>query len=243
MTEENATPAAPSEEPNLLGAEEANIPQPEEASQFPEPSLEHPAEPKEDRPEWLPEKFKSAEALAESYKNLEKSYHAKREIPEKYELSYNEEAVPLDDKDQEFFKELGFTNKQAQGVYTALMETLVPQLRENHVEKEMAKLSGGWNMEAGSVQFKERVGKINTWANENLPAEVVKSLSVDAKGVKALFSMMQSQAGLGGQPAQSGAPQVTAAQLNDMVKDPRYLTDEGFQKQVEAEFKKYYDRN
>lgn len=257
MTEENATTEAPSEEPNLLGAEEATTPQPEAVvapetaatpeykEQFPEPTLENPQvtnkEPQ--RPEWLPEKFKDPEALATSYKELEKAFHNKRDIPETYELNYDDAPVQLDEVDQKFFKELGFSQKQAQGVYSALMDTLVPQLREANTENELARLSASWNMDTSSMQFNERVGKISSWAEANLPKEVVATLQTNAKGVQSMFQMMQSQAGAGSQPAQSGTSQLSAMQLTDMVKDPRYATDEGFQQQVEAEFRRFYDNN
>lgn len=251
MAEENATNDAPSEEPNLLGSEEQVQEQPEAQGitpveepdeQFPEPSLEKPAEEKSERPEWLPEKFKNAEALAESYKNLEKRFHQKNDIPEKYEITYNDEPVELDEGDQEFFKDLGLSQKQASTIYTQLMDTLVPQLQQAHLDTETAKLSGSWNMETGSMQFQERMQKVSNWATEHLPEEVVKNLRSSAKGVEAMFSMMRSQKGEGAQPSVStSVPTTTPAQLKDMVKDPRYYTDQGFQEMVEKEFKRYYD--
>lgn len=194
-----------------------------------------------ERPEWLPEKFKSPEDLAKSYAELEKKLGERNEIPETYELTYGDQQVPLEEDDVEFFKEVGLSNEQAQKVYSQLMDTVVPELQKARTETEVTKLSSAWNMDTGSVQFKERMGKLSAWAKNNMPEEAVSHLRSSAEGVQALWSMMQANLQTGAPPSGGGNARKTQAELQDMVKDPRYGVEEGYTQQVEKEFARVYD--
>lgn len=194
-----------------------------------------------ERPEWLPEKFKSPEDLAKSYTELEKKLGERNEVPETYELTYGDQQVPLEEDDVAFFKEVGLSNEQAQKVYSQLMDTVVPELQKARTETEVTKLSSAWNMDTDSVQFKERMGKLSAWAKNNMPEEAVSHLRSSAEGVQALWSMMQANLQTGAPPAGAGGARKTQAELQDMVKDPRYGVEEGYTQQVEKEFARVYD--
>lgn len=194
-----------------------------------------------ERPEWLPEKFKTPEALAESYKQLERKLHEKQGIPDEYAITYGEEPVELEEEDVAFFKEVGLSNEQAQKIYTQLIETVGPELQKARTETELARLGSEWNMDTQSVQFQERMAKLAGWAKKNMPEEAVAHLRSSAKGIQALWTMMQAGAQAGAPPGGSTTPRKSLAELNDMVKDPRYATDEGYRQQVEKEFSRVFD--
>lgn len=194
-----------------------------------------------DRPEWLPEKFKTPEALAESYKALEKKLGQKQTsaVPETYDLKINQEPAELSTEDAALFKKWGLSNESAQELLEYATEQVFPQLHAMALEVEQTKLAAGWNMQGDSMQFKERIDKIGAWARDNLPAEAVAHLRTSASGVQALWVMM-------GNNLQAGAPQgqpgrgKSKAELQSMVSDARYRNDPGYREQVEQEFQRAY---
>jgi len=243
MTDEVEAPVeTPTEEPNLLGDAPAETINEAGDRVAPDGTVIGPAEtpkPEGERPEWLPEKFKTPEDLAKSYKELERKLGQPRNpVPEKYELKLGEDLAELGEDDIAFFKEQKLSNDQAQAVLNYAIEQLAPELQKMSVEVETTRLASSWNMEAGSEAFKERLGKLNQWAGKNLPEEAVTSLRSSAQGVQALWSMMQ--AGIAAGAPGTGAPTSgkSKAELQSMVNDPRYWTDQGFREQVEAEFRR-----
>lgn len=196
-----------------------------------------------ERPEWLPEKFKTPEELAKSYKELEKKLgqKAKPDVPDSYELKYGEEPAELSDEDVELFKKWGLSNEAAQELLDYAAEQVFPQMQQMAVEAEQTKLATGWNMQPDSVQFRERINKVGAWARDNLPQEAIDNLKSSAVGVQALWAMMSSRMASGapqGQPATGKSK----AELQAMVMDPRYNTDAGFREQVEQEFQRAYGK-
>lgn len=245
VVEEETTTTPETEETtvDLLPETEAEVTVDEQGNRFDKEGNALPPEEETtaERPEWLPEKFKSPEDLAKSYAELEKKLGERNEIPETYELTYGDQQVPLEEDDVAFFKEVGLSNEQAQKVYAQLMDTVVPELQKARTETEVAKLSGAWNMDTDSVQFKERMSKLSAWAKNNMPEEAVSHLRSSAEGVQALWSMMQANLQTGAPPAGAGGARKTQAELQDMVKDPRYGVEEGYTQQVEKEFQRVYD--
>lgn len=94
-----------------------------------------------ERPEWLPEKFKTAEDLAKSYKNLEKKLGEQGKIaPEKYEPAEDLD-VPQDEFYDEFAKaakEAGLNNDQFNSVVKFAKDAGLLDVPD--VEQEIAKL-------------------------------------------------------------------------------------------------------
>lgn len=259
-TETPAAEKASEENIDLLGSEEpaAEQPAPETPTAEEQPEAVetygdgswkdaegnvHPPAPKDgDRPEWLPEKFKTPEDMAEAYRNLEKkqSERPDHKVPEKYEVEVPEAlGGELDEEDVAFFKDAGFTNDQAQKFLTWLSDAAVPEIRAATTEAQMERLGRSWDMDPQSESFKKRMGELRGWAQENLDPEVVKSLRRSADGVHAMFRMME-QGLTAGAPAGSGGSQATTltqAQIDSMVADPRYQTDEAYRQEVERKVK------
>lgn len=75
-----------------------------------EAALAEKTEGQEERPEWLPERFKTPEDLAKSYGELEKKLMEKRDVPEKYTLSEELDHIP---EGVEAIEEFGDIAKEA----------------------------------------------------------------------------------------------------------------------------------
>lgn len=243
MTDEVVTPEAQApatEEVNLLGEASGEITNDAGDRVAPDGTVIGPAEtpePEGDRPAWLPEKFKKPEDLAKSYKELERKL-GQPTTPEKYELKLGDEPVALEAGDIEFFKSQKLSNEQAQAILEYTVEQLAPEMQKMSLEVESTKLASGWNMESDAPAFRERLGKLNDWAGKNLPEEAVTQLRQTAQGVQALWAMMQAGASAGNPGVSAPTSGKSKAELQSMVNDPRYWSDEGFREQVEAEFRK-----
>lgn len=117
------------------------------------------------RPQWLPEKFKSPEDLAKAYSELERNYMAP---PESYDLSKSKYL----DSEHSAVKELAQFAK-GKRVPADVMDKFLGTVDayfsefESDPEKEMAKLGDN---------AKERLDKLNNWTKANLPENEYKAL-------------------------------------------------------------------
>lgn len=213
-----------------------------------------------ERPEWLPEKFNSPEELAKAYNELGSTIRGKFELPEgfdspeelakaynelkeqtsstqapeSYELELPEGFNGLTDQDEQMFREAGLTNEQAQKLVDKFHETVLPAMREKQVELEKERLGRQWQLDPSDRQFTSRLEQVKTWAENNLPSEVVSQLAQSSNGVNALYQMMQS--GIQGRMMDgqtSGTARMTQAELDSMVQDERYWTDPAYRQDVE----------
>lgn len=122
-----------------------------------------------DRPEWLPEKFKTVEALSKSYQELEKMHG---HVPEQYELDnhvIDPAYGPLQD-----FAEFAKQKKVPKEVVDKALETFDKYTQEfvDDPNEELSKL--GENAQ-------KRINLVGNWVKATLPAEDAKSL---LKGVR-----------------------------------------------------------
>ncbi len=197
-----------------------------------------------ERPEWLPEKFKKPEDLAEAYKQLEKKLGEKSgesSVPETYEVEVPEAlGSELGEEDEKFFKEAGFSNEQAQKFLTWLSDHALPEIRAATAEAQQERLGRAWNMDPKSEGFQKRMRELRGWAESNLPEEVVNSLRKSADGVQSLYTMMQQGVGAteSGGSGGGGEEVLTQAQIDSWVADPRYQTDPAFRERVENEVRR-----
>ena len=217
--------------------------------------------PVSDRPEWLPEKFKSPEDMAASYSELESKLGqgetALREkiIAELEKETYANRPATVGDytipeavdeglaTDNELFQwwakhayENGYSQEQFEdGInqYAAALEAMQPDL-------EAEKTALGDNAEA-------RIEAVDLWSKKFFPEEyndVIIGMGQSAKGIEALeyiMSNMQQQAvSSDGQ----SASHVTEDDLKSMMQDPRYWNpvkrEQGFVKKVEEGFSQLY---
>lgn len=195
-------------------------------------------------PEWLPEKFwnteknePNTEALAESYKQLERKLGERLpQVPEKYEVKVPE-GMELSESDQQHLKDMGMTNEQAQKFVDFMASEIVPALTQQKVEVERANLQAMWRTDEGATL--NRLKAVSEWANKSLPEGVVNELARTASGMNQLYQLMQSGAQVGVSGGQT-TPSKTPEELQSMVADPRYTSDPAYRQEVERQFKLTY---
>ncbi|MFP3915365.1 MAG: capsid assembly protein [Actinomycetota bacterium] len=248
-TQEAATP--PSQEPTV-----------EHSDRDPhknDPNVEPVAQPEEpgERPEWLPEKFNTPEDLVQAYNemgntirgkfNLPEGFNSPEELaeayqqlqekgpepPEKYDFEVPEGLGELTEADEAMFREAGLTNEQARIITEKFAEDVIPAVQEKQAELEMERLGRQWQLDPQDRQFQTRLEQVKSWAQSNLPENVVAEMAKTSNGVSALYQMMQSGVEASLVDGSSGTARMTKEELDSMVQDERYWTDPAFRRDVE----------
>lgn len=210
-----------------------------------------------DRPDWLPEKFKSAEDMAKAYSELESKLGTKQEeqqetnaLEEEVNQSSSEVAEALDSKGLDFdafqqeYMENGELSSEA---YAALDEagfsrTLVDTWIEGQNALASQLQSEMYSTVGGADQYNDLV----TWASENLPEEEIDAYNaaMDTQdpaqirfAVQGLYARYRSeaepnlvQAGTG--EVSTGGKFSSNAELTAAMRDPRYAKDPAYRQQV-----------
>lgn len=154
----------------------------------------------EERPSWLPEKFKTAEDLAKSYTELEKAMADKSpKVPEQYDFSYAKE-FGLADMDEGLreevttaFKHAKLTEQQAKEVM-ALYSDQVNKLTEQFanaprtdLQQEQTSLQTTWG-----DKYSANIQAVKQYA-ETLPKRMLEHPLVDtAEGIEFLQQVMMN---------------------------------------------------
>ena len=214
-----------------------------------------------DRPEWLPEKFKSAEDLASAYTSLESKLGSKEEelrqsfleeIEQEayanrpaevgdYELpeGLDEELAQNNDLLQ-WWANTAFENGYSQdefaegiGMYMNAINADVPDY-----DAEVARLGDNANA---------RTEAVSLFANQFFPEEqlgAIERMCETADGVMALETMMEAMRDSSPQNGSMTINNISEADLQQMMLDDRYHNpakrDKAFIAQVEQGFKKLY---
>ena len=204
----------------------------------------------EERPEWLPEKFESAEDMARAYASLEKDFHAKgleeAETSEVEQPSIQEAVGSTVSKASEEFSESGQLSEQtyaaleANGISRSFVEMYIEGVTSVSQQQSSALMS--------DVGGQENYEAMSEWAstaltddeqavfNETVEAGDPRAATMAIRGVYARFiadggspvSLVQ------GDTQGSGAmPFNSAAQVTEAMRDPRYGNDPAYRAQVE----------
>lgn len=213
-----------------------------------------------ERPEWLPEKYKTPEDLAKAYKELEGKLGTKEEemrakILEELEstayeglpASAGEYEVPdfVDEEtvqDSALLKQWAdhcFENKYSQDEFNKGLELYISAMGEPvDLEAEALKLGDNANT---------RISSANAFAQKFFPKDVmpaIERMCETSEGIIALEKIMEALNE--GDFTGSTSPAIgnTEADLREMMKDERYWNpvrqDRDFVRQVEEGFKKLY---
>ena len=243
-------------QPEISGAEAPNQPMadPENAASVETSTPETPTEDSE-RPEWLPEKFQSAEDLASAYKELESKLGQPKEEEEASEST--EEPAPAEtdwqNKIEPFTKEYAESGELTQESFDKLAEMGYPRgLVEAYMAGQEALGRVGTVQEAevvDGVGGPEAYQQMTEWAKENLSeAELtaynntMSSTDADAvnfavKGLQARFQASNSEPNLvmGDATGNSGKGRAfrSNAELVEAMGDPRYKTDAAYREDVD----------
>ncbi len=217
----------------------------------PEAPTEEASQDNQDRPEWLPEKFKTAEDMAKSYSELEKKFSGRQEEEapvEKAEAS-TEETPPTDNSLAKFSDEYAskgelsedsFSELEKMGYPKEMVETYINGVKSN----ETADVNAVMEIVGGDEGYKDLTG----WAKDNMPTKelelynsMVAGSTENAKmAVEWLMSKRESTEGSEPRLVQ-GKPQGIAkdafrstAELVEAMKDPRYKNDPAYRSDIEA---------
>jgi len=211
----------------------------------------------QDRPEWLPEKFASAEAMAKSYTELEAKIGANK--PEEFEQQVNQEEQQQDESteeasnyneavveaSQEFFANDG---KLSEDTYKKLEGIGLPRdIVDSYAAGQQALL------QTEEAQIKGVAGNdydaMAEWANEQLPQEEIDTFDEavtsgtvqQAKlAVQGLYARFQNANGSkpqlvqGGLSGSSTMPYQSMQELARAQADPRYKSgDKAYHNEVD----------
>lgn len=219
------------------------------------------APPAPERPEWLPEKYKTGEDLAKAYKELESKLGAKdddirnsiiEEIQKEafadrpetagdYVLPDSINADESVDNDLlNWWSEHSFENGYSQEEFEQGIQMYAQAVLGNQpdIEAETAKLGDNANA---------RIDAASSWASKFFPQETIPAierLCETSEGIIALEIMMEAMKDGSFAADVESVSRTTEAELRQMMQDPRYYDstrrDPTFVKQVEDGFKQIY---
>jgi hypothetical protein len=223
---------------------------------------------KEERPDWLPEKFKTPEDMASAYSNLEKKMgegqttgdvEESEEAPEE-----TTEEQPSGSEVQQAVEKAGvdFSSLQeeynqgglSEEAYTKLSDAGFPKnLVDSWIQGQEALANDYQSSVHNIVGGEESYGEMTTWASENLSEAEIASYdravdSGDLGMVKLAVEGLRSkyQAAEGSDPAliagqsepSSGGNYSSWSEVTQAMRDPRYKSDSAYRQSVAAKLKR-----
>lgn len=191
----------------------------------------------QDRPQWLPEKFKTPEDLAKSYSELEKKVSGSK-APDKYDWSMTkdlglEEVSPeLDQEITDVFKKANFTQDQvktAMALYSDQLAKIQSQIQAAPVadlQAESQTLKKSWGNE-----YQTRLESVKNFSS-TLPERVLNMPLIDtAEGIQFLESLMENNRMPNPISNTQAAPtqdiNSVREQIRDMRADPKFKLPPG----------------
>ena len=221
--------------------ESVNISQPENTTQ----SSEQPV-----RPNWLPEKFKSAEELAKAYGELEKKMSVPQEEQAEEPVEQtSEEPVETQQLDK-YYDEFIENNQLSDKSYEELDALGLPKdLVDGYIAGQKALADNDVSEVQKVVGGQDNYAQLLDWSSKNLNQAEKDAFNdtIDngsTEQVKIAVQGLMSRAGMSPDNAQQnlfeGDVNVTntdtfgsVAQVTDAMNDPRYSKDPAYRKEVE----------
>lgn len=203
----------------------------------------------EDRPEWLPEKFKSAEDMAKAYSELENRMGSQDNSADEEEVREDLEnvGVDYDSLSAEFWE----NGDLSQDSYEALEQAGIPRdLVDSYIEGQLNMVEGQRGSIMDEVGGSEGYSELTTWAADNLEDgeidyfnSVMDSNDFQAikMTVRAVAARRDAAEGVepsrnlsGGLQGGGGGAYDSVQQLMTDMQNPAYENDSAFRAQVEA---------
>lgn len=204
----------------------------------------------EQKPEWLPEKFKSAEELAKAYSELEKKFSSNtkevKEQPKNKSEEVKSEGFSLDKYNDEYVEQGALSDKSYQELSKlGLTKDIVDGYIEGQKSIAQSYQTQIYNEVGSQEQYQELVG----WASQNLSEQEVSSFndivsngSIEAmklavRGLMATAGMSKSNSQRqelfeGDSDVFSSDAFRSIAQVTQAMNDPRYEKDPAYRKDV-----------
>jgi hypothetical protein len=204
-----------------------------------------------DRPEWLPEKFKTAEDMAQAYASLEQKIGSQDEVqqPEENNLEeiadeLEERGVDFDALSNEFMEQGGLTEDS----YGKLLAAGIPRTMVDQFIEGQNAVAGQMQQQAYSqVGGEQAYADMTTWASDNLPEASIdafnsavnsgnqETANLAIQGLQARYRSVNGSEPtlvMGETNTVSGGVFNSAAQLTAAMRDPRYSTDSAYRQSV-----------
>ena len=220
-------------------------------------ALENP--PVADRPEWLPEKFTSAQDMASAYAELEKKLgQPKDKVQVQSETSTPEAPASVEAAQQELEKrgidfdklssEFAKKGKLSEQAYKQLEESGISRdLTNQFITGQTAVATQMQNEAYGLVGGQDQYSEIINWAADSLPQTTIdtfnKAVNSGSKetihmAIQGLQAQYRSANGSeptlvrGATNTVAGGVYESAAQLTAAMRDPRYKSDPAYRQEV-----------
>ena len=201
----------------------------------------------EEKPEWLPEKFKNTEELAKAYNALEKEFSGRSKDEVKSEEAKTTEEAPQAGLDK-YYNEFAETGELAEKSYTELSKLgLDKTLVDSYIEGQQLVADTNTKAIQDIAGGKEEYTELVDWASKNLtPAEVkvfndmveggdIETAKFAVQGLMTKSGAVSKTPSLfeGTSDAISKDAFASVAQLTEAMNDPRYDKDPAYRKMVE----------
>ena len=214
----------------------------------------------EDRPQWLPEKFKSAEDMAQAYSELEKKLGQPKEEateePEQSETEAEDKEEQTEENVSEAYQTIAEASKEffendgtlSEETYNALEKAGLPRdLVDSYAAGQQALLQS----EEAQIQSvaNGQYDAMAEWANENLPQEEIDAFDEAVTGgtvqqaklaVQGLYARYQNATGSTPKLTQGSVSGVSTMPFKSMQElaraqsDPRYRSgDKAYHEEID----------
>ena len=221
--------------------ESVNISQPENTSQ----STEQPV-----RPNWLPEKFKSAEELAKAYGELEKKMSAPQQEEQPVEsVEENTEPEEVQQLDK-YYDEFIENNQLSEKSYEELDAMGLPRdLVDGYIAGQKALADNDVSEVENVVGGKDNYSQLLDWSSKNLSQAEKDAFNntIDNGSTEQVKMAVQGLMGRAGMSADNPQQNMfegsvdntntdvfgSVAQVTEAMNDPRYSKDPAYRKEVE----------
>ena len=217
----------------------------------PEVPIEEASQDNQDRPEWLPEKFKSAEDMAKSYTELEKKFSSgnKEEAPAEPEASTEEPPTTSDNALAKFSEEFASKGELSEDSFSELEKMGYPkEMVDTYLAGVKSSETADVNAVMDIVGGDEGYNDLTGWAKDNMPTkelELYNSMvagSTDNAKMAVEWLMSKRESAEGSEPnLVQGKPQGitrdafrSTAEVVEAMKDPRYKKDSAYRSDIEA---------
>lgn len=184
-----------------------------------------------DRPDYLPEKFKSVAEAAKSYSHLEKKLGS---APKEYDFSAADSWLKAGNEE---FSELSKFAKEKhvpQEVMTKMLESTTKYLesQKHDLQAEREKLGG---------DYKDRINKLDNWAKSNLTENSYSALTASMKTAESIVALEEMRTLMMGENTMvpngtdtGHSDSITLQDVQDELQNnlEKYKTDSKYRKEI-----------
>ena len=208
-----------------------------------------------ERPEWLPEKFSSAEDLAKAYSELEKKFSTKttetNEQPSDLKIKPTEEVKEQTNSLDKFYTEYANDGGLSENSYSELAKMGINRqtvdayisgqeaLQQQHTASIMSTVGGQENYNNMVQWASQNLSKSEIEAfNKTVDTGTIEQAQLAIAGINAKYQSNTREPNLfSGHKADTNEGYESVAQMLTDINNPKYQTDSAFRKKVENKVK------